>query len=178
MTDEIIGMIISMVGMVITVISFQIKNKAPLLLTQSIGSFFFLVSYIFSGGGIAIYVNIIFLVRNTLFMFIDCSRGSLKYIVCAALCASYIATYTLYVILVPATLVENLWLLLPVLAALFGTVGTSFENVNVYRMWKYGDSLSWLAFNSHIGFGALGGIIGEVINLASITVGIIRYRKK
>lgn len=178
MTNEQIGMILSLIGMVITVISFQIKNKAPLLLFQSIGSAFFLISYIFSGSGIAIFLNIIFLIRNTLYMFIDCSKGKIKYIICVILCMLYVATYAIYTPLAHETLATNLWNILPVGAALFGTVASACQNVNMYRVWKYGDSFCWLAFNSHIGLGALGGIIGEVLNQISLTVGIIRYKEK
>ena len=51
-------------------------------------------------------------------------------------------------------------------------------DVNKYRMWKYGDSFCWLFFNARFGLGAIGGVIGEVLNQISLTVGIIRYRKK
>ena len=67
---------------------------------------------------------------------------------------------------------------MPVAASIFGTIATACVSVNKYRMWKYGDSFCWLFFNASFGIGALGGILGEVLNQISLTVGIIRYRKK
>ena len=63
-------------------------------------------------------------------------------------------------------------------ASIFGTIASACVDVNKYRMWKYGDSFCWLFFNARFGIGALGGVIGEVLNQISLTVGIIRYRKK
>ena len=178
MTSEQIGMLLSLAAMVVTVYSFQIKHKAPLMVAQSIGSILFLVSYIFSGGGFAIYLNIIFLIRNTLFMFIDCSVGRLKYYVGGALLVSYVVTFIAYTAIAAEPWSVAAWYILPLLAATFGTIGTMFSNVNVYRAWKYGDSICWFSFNLHIGIGALGGIVGEILTFISLTVGIIRYRKK
>lgn len=171
-------MILSLIGMVINIISFQAEKKAWLMLLQSAGSLFFLVSYVFSGGGIAIFLNGIFLIRNTIFMFLDCSKGKLKYTVCAVLCASYVLCYSLYTVLFSTGITESLWNLVPVGAALFGTLGSACADVNKYRIWKYGDSICWITYNIHIGIGALGGIIGEIFNLMSLTVSLIRFRKK
>jgi len=38
--------------------------------------------------------------------------------------------------------------------------------------------LELIIYNIHIGWGALGGIIGELLNLVSLTIGIIRYRER
>ena len=71
----------------------------------------------------------------------------------------------------------NLWNLCPIIGAFFGTVALVQGDVNSLRKWKYGDSISWLAFNIHIGIGAMGGIIGEILNILSLTIGVIRYQK-
>lgn len=173
---EIVGMILSLCGMLITVCSFQIKSKKGLLIWQTAGTGFYLVSYIFNGGGIAVYLNVIYLVRNFLFMRFDGQSGKKIYLAAVLLCAAYLVSYVCYICFANIQTSDKLWNILPVLGALFGTVAVTNTNVNKLRAWKTGDSLSWLAFNVHIGIGALGGILGEIFNLASITVGIIRFK--
>lgn len=169
-------MVLSLCGMLVTVCSFQLKSKRGLLIWQTAGTCFYLVSYIFSKGGIAVYLNAIYLVRNFLFMSFDGQKGKKLYVATAILCLSYIVAYMGYVFLSGIGTAEKWWNLLPVSGAVFGTIAVTKSNVNGLRAWKTGDSLSWLAFNMHIGLGALGGILGEIFNLVSIAVGLFRFR--
>ena len=177
MTNEQIGMLLSICGMIVTVFSFQLKKKALLLLMQTVGSSFYLLSYIFSNGGIAVILNVIFIVRNFLFITAnDNKRRAL--IICIFLWLAYVISYVCYVAFQPLTLSEKFWNLLPVIGSFFGTFAITKSNVNSLRAWKSLDSISWLMFNIRIGLGALGGIIGEIFNLASIGISILRFRKK
>lgn len=181
MTNEQIGMILSLLGMAVTIASFQARKKPMLLLLQSIGSSFFLVSYIFSGGGIAIFLNVIYLIRNFLYTRLDGREKKIRSIVCGVLCAGYIVTYAVFTPLAGLEMAENLWNLLPVIGAVFGTIAAMQTDMIKLRLFKIGDSLSWLAYNSHIGLGAIGGILGEVLNQFSIYIGIwrtVRERKR
>ncbi len=176
--NEIIGMILSLLGMAVNIVSFQVKNKVPLLIMQTAGSTLFMISYAFSGGGIAIALNVLMLIRNFLFMFLSKKRGRAIIIAVVCLCVSYVITYVVYTVLAKESLQDNIWNIVPVIAAFFGTISFANSNVNRLRAWKYGDSISWLTYNTHIGWGALGGILGEILNLISLTVGIIRFRDK
>ena len=177
-TNEIIGMILSLMGMTVNIVSFQVKNKIPLLIMQTAGSTLFMISYAFSGGGIAIALNVLMLIRNFLFMFLSKKRGRAIIVAVICLCVSYVITYILYTIFAKESLADNVWNIFPVIAAFFGTVSFANTNVNRLRAWKYGDSICWLTYNTHIGWGALGGILGEVLNVVSLTVGIIRFRER
>ena len=177
-TNEIIGMTLSLMGMTVNIISFQVKNKVPLLILQTVGSMLFMISYVFSDGGMAIALNVLMLIRNFLFMYLSKKRGKVIVIAVIVLCISYVITYAIYTVVAKESLWDNVWNFFPVLAAFFGTISFANSNVNRLRIWKYGDSISWLIYNSHIGWGALGGILGEILNLISLTVGIIRYREK
>ena len=177
MTDEQIAMILSICGMIVTILSFQAKGKTGLLIMQTVGTAFYLSSYVFCDGGIAVILNVIYLVRNFLFMYFKNENPKARYVTCVALCVCYAVSYGVYTAVADKSLAVNLWNLLPIVGAFFGTVALVQTNVNRLRMWKYGDSVSWLAFNVRIGLGALGGIIGEILNLISLTVGIIRYKK-
>lgn len=175
MTDQTAGMILSLCGMAVTVLSFQVKSKARLLAVQTAGSAFYLVSYIFSRGGIAVWLNAIYLVRNVFFMYFGERKSMRLYIAAGAFCACYLAAFAVFVSVSNISEADKLWNILPVCGAVFGTVAVTCKNVNVLRAWKIGDSCSWLAFNARLGLGALGGIIGEVLNLASIALGIFRF---
>ena len=145
-----------------------------LLLLQSIGSSFYLISYIFSGGGIAICLNVIYLIRNFLYTRIDACSKKVRYIVCACLCSAYVITYGVFTALSGVQGVENFWNLLPIIGSVFGTIAALQVDMIRLRLLKVGDSFSWLAYNSHIGLGALGGILGEILNQISIWVAIGR----
>ena len=178
MTNEQIGLIISLCGMAIIVISYQVKNKIPLLIMQTSGSTLFLISYIFSGGGIGVVLNVLMLARNFLFIFYKPKTKKQLYVLCGILFLSYITAYIVYTLVANEGFVNNVWNIFPIIAALFGTVAFANTNVNMLRVWKYGDSVCWLTYNVHIGLGALGGILCELCTLVSLTVGIFRFREK
>ena len=178
MTNQHIAMIFSILGMLVNIVSFQVKNKKPLLLLQTVGNVLFLISFVFNMSGIAVILNVIYVVRNFVYMKLDGKKGKPMYVTCAILCAAFLVAYAVYTAVAGLNLSENLWNFAPVAASIFGTLASACVDVNKYRMWKYGDSWCWFFFNARFGLGALGGIAGEVFNQISLTVGIIRYSKK
>ena len=176
MTNEIIAMIISIVAMLVIVASFQFKNKKYLLTFQSIGSLLYLISFVFSGSGIAVLLNVVYLVRNVIVMNMN-TQGRRGRVVCALLCTAYLCAFGITIVREGAG-AETLWNILPVLASCLGTVGFVNNNPGKIRIWKLGDSVMWLAFNCYIGIGALGGIIGEVLGISSNVISIFRFRDK
>ena len=179
MEKEYIAMIFSILGMLVNIVSFQVKNKKPLLLLQSLGNLLFLISFIFNESGIAVILNVIYLVRNFAYIYFETRMtDKLNRILSITISSAFIISYIIYTVFANLTLTENLWNFVPVAASLFGTIATSCKEVNSYRVWKFGDSYCWLFFNARFGLGSLGGIIGEIFNQISLTVGIIRYRKK
>lgn len=174
-TEKIVAMVLSIAGMLVTVVSFQARKKRDLLLFQTGGTVLYLVSYFFSEGGIAVALNVVYLVRNVLFMAFHDKNKTLMRVTAACLCVCYVGIYAVYAAVVETQTSVILWYLLPVAGALFGTCAVVCKNVNALRAWKMGDSVCWLAYNIHIGLGALGGILGEVLNLISQTVGIVRF---
>ena len=177
MTDKMWAMIFSILGMLMNIIGFQAKGKKTLLLFQTLGSTLFLISFIFNASGMAVILNVIYLIRNFVYMYLD-DKPQYNKLLCIVLSSVFLISYIVYTLCANLSARENLWNLAPIIASLFGTVAAACTDVNRYRMWKYGDSFFWLFFNARFGLGALGGVIGEVFNQISLTVGIIRYRKK
>ena len=178
MTNEIIGMILSLCGMFVTIFSFQAREKKGLLILQSIGTAFYLVSYIFADGGVAIWLNALFLIRNFVYIAVGDREKRSRLIACGAFYAAYFAVYIVFVLLAGKPLSDCLWSLLPIAGGLFGTAALVNVNVNRLRLLKIADSCSWLCYNSHIGLGALGGILGEIFNIFSILIALFRFSEK
>ena len=166
MTEENIGQILSIIGMAVTVLSFQMKTKKQILIMQTAGSAFFLASYVLFGGWAAVFLNVVFVIRNTIFYFKDkkwASHGIWLYFILTLVCVAGVLGFKTY------------WDIIPMVGAIFGTVAAYIKNENMFRLLKLGDSPCWLIYN--ISIPSIGGIICEIINIVSIFVGLIRYRK-
>ena len=165
--QQLAGQILSIIGMILTVLSFQMKNKKQILIMQTAGSAFFLSSFILLGSLSAVYLNVVFLIRNIIFYF----RTDKKW------ARSKIWLYALLVAVTLAGLLgyRSLWDILPVIGSIFGTVAAYMDSENMFRILKLGDSPCWFIYNLSIP--SLGGLICETINIISIITGLIRFRK-
>ena len=167
MPQEIIGQIFSVLGMILTVISFQFKTKKQILLIQTIGSSFFLISYILFGSWAGVYLNVVFLVRNIIFSFgVDKKWAQNR---------AWLIVILIAVVIAGALGYSSYWDILPIVGSVFGTVAAYVKNENRFRLLKLGDSPCWLIYNCSVP--SIGGIICEIFNILSIVLGLIRYRK-
>jgi hypothetical protein len=167
MPEQIIGQILSILGMILTILSFQMKTKKQILMLQTVGTCFFLVSFFLLGSLSAVYLNVVFLVRNVVFYFED----KLKWVRGKAC----LFVLLIAVIVAGAFGMRTAWDVLPMIGALFGTVAAGMKNENTFRLLKLGDSPCWLIYNFSVP--SVGGIVCEMFNIVSIIVGIVRYRK-
>lgn len=69
MPEHIIGQIASIIGMILTIISFQMKTRKQIILLQTAGSAFYLVSFFLLGKWAPVCLNVVFLFRNFLCYF-------------------------------------------------------------------------------------------------------------
>ncbi len=165
---DIPGQILSIIGMGLTIVSFQMKTRKQIILMQTAGSAFFLLSYLLLESWSAVYLNVVFLIRNIVFYFGKDKkwaqhRAWLIVLLCAVVAAGSIGFRS--------------WLdLLPIIGSVFGTVAMYMKNENMLRLLKLGDSPCWLIYNCTVP--STGGIICEVFNMISIVVGLIRYKKE
>ncbi len=162
-----LGQIASIIGMALTILSFQMKTRKQIILLQTAGSAFFLFSYLLLESWSAVYLNIVFLIRNIVFYFSKDKKWAehkawLMVLLCAVVAAGSIGFRS--------------WLdLLPIVGSVFGTVAMYMKNENMLRLLKLGDSPCWLIYNCTVP--STGGIICEVFNIVSIIVSLIRYKK-
>lgn len=171
-------MILSLIGMVVNIFSYQARKKNVILLLQSVGSALYLGSYAFSGGGMGVWLNVIYIIRNFIYSHIDGKSRKFRVGVCVGLCVSYVATFAMYTWAAGVTAAENIWNALPIIGSIFGTLATLQTDMIRFRLIKIVDCVSWLAYNCHIGLGAIGGIVGTILNIISILVAIWRIRRE
>ena len=167
MAPETIGQILSILGMIATVASFQLKTRKQILVMQSVGSSLFLLSYLMLNTLTGVYINIVFLTRNVIFFFKKDKKWAQSIL--------WLPTMLLAAIVAGALGYQTPWDLLPIIGALVGTVSMYMTNENMLRLLKLGESPCWLIYNCSIP--NIGGIICEVCSLTSLVVGLIRYRK-
>ncbi len=165
---ELLGQIFSILGMIITVLSFQCKERRQILVLQIIGNVLFLCSYLCLSAWSAVAMNVIYLIRNTVYIY----KARCKWL-------DGIWTMLFFCVLCTAAGILT-WSdpkdILPLLGALFGCVALYMNNETSLLAIKLGDSLCWLIYNTLSLVS--GGIICEVCNLFSIAIGIIRRRRK
>ncbi len=180
MPNEIIGLILSICGMLVRIISYQAKKKPMMIALHGVSVVFFSLSYFFIGGGIGVMMNIFAFVQDIIFFTIGKRRGLPVYLAVTLLCAAYVAAYLVYTLVFFAAepLNTKLWNLLPIAGAFFGTVALAFSHENTLRVVKLGEVGCWLTYNIHLGIGALGGTLCSVFSILSILLALFRFRKK
>ena len=178
MKREYYGTILSLIGMVLNIFAFHARKKRTLLILHTAATGFHMCSYFFSGGGMGIYLNAVFLVRSLSFLKAENKpreeRKNLYYVICALCVGAYIVFVTLH----RPALSDALWSLIPVIGAFFGTYAFVHADMIALRRVKMVDSVSWLLYNGHVGVGALGGFLGEVFNIAGMIHAIYRDRRE
>lgn len=165
--NEILGQIASILGMILTIISFQMKTRKQIIVFQTVGSAFFLSSYFLLAEWPGVYLNVVFLIRGVVFYFGKdkkwAEHKAWLYVLLCAVVAAGAAGY-------------NSWVdLLPIIGSVFGTFALYMKDENMLRLLKLGDSPCWLIYNCVIF--SLGGILCEVFNIVSIVIGVLRYKK-
>ena len=164
---NMIGQCASVIGMILTVASFQMKTRKRIILFQTIGSTFFLISYFLLGSWTGVYMNIVYLARNVVFYFRKDrtwarGRGWLYVFLVGSIAAGTLGYQALIDIL-------------PLFGACFATLAMYMQKENMLRLLNLAASPCWLIYN--ISLPSSGGIICEAFNMVSVLVGLVRYRK-
>ena len=163
-----LGQVLSVIGMVLTIVSFQMRTRKQIILMQTAGSVFFLTSYLLLESWAAVYLNIVFLIRNIVCYFSKDKKWAQHKLWLAVLLCLVVAA---------GSVGFRSWIdILPIIGSVFGTVAMYMKNENMLRLLKLGDSPCWLIYNCTVP--STGGIICEVFNMLSIVVGLIRYKKE
>lgn len=164
---EIFGQVASIIGMILTIASFQMKTRKRIIVFQTVGSSFFLISYFLLGSWTGVYMNVIYLSRNFVFYY----RKDKEWAKSKWWLVLFLAGAILAGILGFRSTID----ILPIFGAIFATIAMYMPHENMLRLLNLLASPCWLVYN--INLPSTGGMICEIFNMVSVIIGLIRYRK-
>ena len=162
---EMWGQVVSVIGMIAIILSFQCKSNKNLVIVMGTGSLLFAISFFMLGQPSAAAFNLISVVCSVV-----CLKDNLKNKFVFGLIAA------LYVVSTWFT-TDGWWSWLLMAAQLAGSYTLMFKSGAFIRNVRFFfTSPVWLINNIVVCF-TLGGIVCEVITMISILVSFIRFRK-
>ena len=170
-TEQIINLIGQFVGFVaiaVAFLSFQVKKKGAILAIQALANFIWAVHFLMIGKLAGCILNLVATARNLIYA----KRESWKW-----LNGVWLPTVISAVVAAASILTRETWfdvILLPstVLSSYTYCLGSErlIRNSTVFV------SATWLIFNI-VSF-SISGVIAEIFNLTSLTIAIIRFKKR
>ena len=174
---EIIAQILGIIGMLMSVLSYQQKGKARILTFQLLGSVLFVANFFLLGAFSGAILNFVAIVRALIFIYEDkvhADHPAWTIGLTAVYVLSYVSVFTIFG---KEPTVINLFVeILPVLAMTVTTIAFRYKEDKILRRVAFISSPLWLTYNSI--FFSLGGIIGETLNLSSAIIGTLRLDRK
>ncbi len=163
----VIGQIISVVAVIITFITYQMKSSTQIFVTNAIATAVSCVAYAMLGGTTALGLNIMCVVRNICYMYKDKNR--------------YVArilpiVLTLIMAVMSAFLWEGYHSIFFVIGITVNTLAMGYLNAQNLRKSILLTSSLILVYNLFIP--SIGGSINEVVAISSSAIGIYRHRAK
>ena len=174
---EIIAQILGIIGMLMSVLSYQQKGKARILTFQLLGSVLFVANFFLLGAFSGAILNFVAIIRALIFIYEDkvhADHPAWTIGLTAVYVLSYVSVFTIFG---KEPTVINLFVeILPVLAMTVTTVAFRYKEDKILRRVAFISSPLWLTYNFI--FFSLGGIIGETLNLSSAIIGTLRLDRK
>lgn len=163
---ELIGQILGILGMLVSIFSFQCKRNSRVFLMLGASSILFAVSYVFLGSPLSAVCNIINIIRATFAMNQKCHNKKYWFIISSLYIIGTIFTY------------EGLWSFVLLATQITGAYAMLFGDGNFLRKIQlFIISPVWLVTNIiAVDQIAVGGIICEVFTVISVIFSFVRYR--
>ena len=159
------GQLTSIVAMVAIILSFQCKSNKKLVVVMGIGALMFAVSYFLLGQPSATAFNVISVICS-----IVCLKDNLKN-------KFVFGIITVLYILASLFTFDDWWSFVLMSAQIAGAYSYIFKSGTYIRNMRFFFiSPIWIINNTVICF-SIGGIVCEIITMASIIISFIRYRK-
>ena len=174
---EIIAQILGIIGMLMSVLSYQQKGKARILTFQLLGSVLFVANFFLLGAFSGAILNFVAIVRALIFIYEDkvhADHPAWTIGLTAVYVLSYVSVFTIFG--KEPTAINLLVEILPVIAMTVNTVAFRYKEDKILRRVAFISSPLWLTYNFI--FFSLGGIIGETLNLSSAIIGTLRLDRK
>lgn len=167
-TTFIVSQLIGFVAAALLLLSFQQRTHRRIVVMQACSGFLFAVQYFMLGAYEGMIGNVVGFTRSITYSFRGKSKA-VDHIACPVIFAILaglggLATYTS-----PASL-------LPMTAMMISSFVIWSPKTQQLRALTMPTSAMWLVYN--VICSSYSGVVTEVLNLVSITIGLIRFRKK
>lgn len=164
---EIAGQIISLIAVILSFVTYQMKSKNGIMVMLSIATGISCIAYALLGGTVALVLNLVSIVRNICFYHKDKKILSSKAVpIVLALIMGVLSIFTW----------EGAHSTFFVVGLMLNTLAMGYFNAQNLRWSILLTSSLILIYNLFIP--SIGGTINEVVAITSAVIGIIRYRKK
>ena len=164
---EIIGQIISVIAVIITFVTYQMKSTRQIFIVNAIATGVSCIAYAMLGGITALGLNIMCIVRNICYMYKDKNRY------CAVILP---ALLSLIMAVMSAFLWEGYHSIFFVVGITLNTLAMGYCNSQNLRKSILLTSTLILIYNLFIP--SIGGTVNEVVAISSSVIGLVRHRQK
>ena len=174
---EIIAQAFGIIGMLMSILSYQQKGKARILTFQLLGSVLFVVNFFLLGAFSGAILNFVAIVRALIFIYEDKVRAdhpAWTIGLTATYVLSYVSVFTVFG--KEPTAINLIVEVLPVIAMTVTTIAFRHKEDKILRRVAFISSPLWLTYN--VVCFSVGAIICETISIFSIIIGILRFDRK
>ena len=163
---EIIGQVISVIAVLITFLTYQMRTGRSIMITLSAATIVSCIAYAMLGGTTALWLNLVSILRNFLYCFHK--KHKILHISLPILLATVMSVMSVF-------LWEGYHSLFFVVGLALNTLAMGYFNPQNLRKSILLTSSLILIYNLFIP--SIGGTINEIVAISSAVVGLIRYRK-
>lgn len=165
---EIIYIIVSILSIFLYVMSVQFKKKKNILTTQIGASFCYLIVYVIKGAWSGVFIEILEELKNIIFIKIEKNNKKIPLYI--------LIIFILLLIIVSIIFYDGPLSLLPLLINILLFTSTYFKNPKYIRYTMLIAGLLWAIYNIYVGAYII--CVGNVLEIISATISIIRYKEK
>lgn len=160
---SIVAQTIGMLGLICSLLSFQMKKREWIMVFQMIASLSFALQLFLLGAVVGGCMDLISFVRTAVF-----SQNSKKW------ASSFMWLFAFISIMVITGIItrKDAWDILPIVGSVLSTIALWMRSEKKIRMISLTVGPCWLVYN--LAKGAWSGAINEVLAMASIVIGLVR----
>lgn len=164
---NIAAQIVGLAGIVLSLLSFQMKQRKQVMLFQMLASAAFCIQLFMVGAVTGGFIDSISFVRTAVF-----SQNHRKW----ASSPVWLAVFVIAMIATGIVTWQNAWSLLPILGSVLSTVALWMKEAKHIRLVSFFVGPCWLVYN--LIHGAYTGALNEVLAMSSIVIGMLRHDRK
>lgn len=164
---EIVGQIISLIAVILSFVTYQMKSKKGIMVMLSVATGISCIAYALLGGTVALVLNLVSIVRNVCFYHKD--NGILSSKAVPIILALIMGVFSIFTW-------EGAYSAFFVVGLMLNTLAMGYFNAQNLRWSILLTSTLIMIYNLFIP--SIGGTVNEIVAITSAVIGIIRYRKR